>query len=105
MAVEIVVKMDGSGIQSDDTGQLPFRTIQVLRQHVLAFLGPPTYVSINSTVNRQKLPFSDPTHLFADLILEWSLFQSGLNSANLTSQVLKISNITCYVKFAILRPH
>ena len=28
----------------------------------LAFLGPPTYVSINSTVNQQKLPFSDPTH-------------------------------------------
>ena len=34
---------------------------------------PPTYVSINSTVNQQKLPFSDPTHLFADVILEWSL--------------------------------
>ena len=28
----------------------------------LAFLGPSTYVSINSTVNQQKLPFSDPTH-------------------------------------------
>ena len=28
----------------------------------LAFLGPPTYVSINSNVNQQKLPFSDPTH-------------------------------------------
>ena len=28
----------------------------------LTFLGPPTYVSINSTVNQQKLPFSDPTH-------------------------------------------
>ena len=26
------------------------------------FLGPPTYVSINSTVNQQKLPFSDPTY-------------------------------------------
>ena len=25
----------------------------------LAFLGPPTYVSMNSTVNQ---PFSDPTH-------------------------------------------
>ena len=28
----------------------------------LAFLGPPTNVSINSTVNQLKLPFSDPTH-------------------------------------------
>ena len=28
----------------------------------LAFLGPPTYVSINSTVNQQKLTFSEPTH-------------------------------------------
>ena len=28
----------------------------------LAFLGPPTYTSINSTINQQKLPFSDPTH-------------------------------------------
>ena len=36
-------------------------TIQVLRQHVLGFFRP-TYVSINSTVNQQKLPFSDPTH-------------------------------------------
>ena len=27
-----------------------------------AFLGPPTYFSINSTVNQQKLTFSDPTH-------------------------------------------
>ena len=35
-------------------------TIQVLRQHVF---GPPTYFSINGTVNQQKLPFSDPTHL------------------------------------------
>ena len=26
-----------------------------------AFLGPPTYVNINSTVNQQQLPFSDPT--------------------------------------------
>ena len=33
-------------------------TIQALRQHVF---GPPTYVSINSTVNQQQLPFSDPT--------------------------------------------
>ena len=38
----------------------------------LAFLGPPTYVSINSNVNQQKLPFSDPTNLFADVMLEWS---------------------------------
>ena len=42
-------------------------TIQVLRQHVFGFFRPthpPTrnYVSINSTVNQQKLPFSDPTH-------------------------------------------
>ena len=28
---------------------------------------------IYSTVNHQKLPFSDPTHLFDDVILEWSL--------------------------------
>ena len=28
----------------------------------LVFLGPTTYVSINSTVNQQKLPFSDPNH-------------------------------------------
>ena len=26
----------------------------------LAFLGPPTHLSINSTVNQQKCPFSDP---------------------------------------------
>ena len=50
-------------------------TIQVLRQHGFGFLGPPTYFSINSTVNQQKLPFSHPTHLYADVILEWSLFQ------------------------------
>ena len=39
----------------------------------LAFLGPPTHlchVSINSTVNQQKFPFSDPIHLFADVIFE-----------------------------------
>ena len=40
------------------------------------FLGPSTYGSINSTVNQQKLPFSDPTHLFADVILKWSLFRN-----------------------------
>ena len=36
---------------------------------------PPTYVRINSTVNQQKLylSFSDPTHLSADVILDWSL--------------------------------
>ena len=36
-------------------------TIQVLRPHVFGFLDPSTYV-MNSTVNQQKLPFSDPTH-------------------------------------------
>ena len=41
----------------------------------LAFLGPPTsYVGINSTVNQQNCHFlTPPTHLFADVILEWSL--------------------------------
>jgi hypothetical protein len=40
----------------------------------MAFLGTPTYVSINSTVNQQKLHFlTPPTHFFADVILEWSL--------------------------------
>ena len=40
---------------------LSFGTIQVLYQHVL---GPSTHlhISINSTVNQGKLPFSDPTH-------------------------------------------
>ena len=28
----------------------------------LTFLGPPTSLMIYSTVNHQKLPFSDPTH-------------------------------------------
>ena len=37
----------------------------------LAFLGPPTYVRIISTVNCHFL--TPPTHLFADVILEWSL--------------------------------
>jgi hypothetical protein len=56
--------------------QLEQGTIQVLRQQVFGFFTPthvPTYVTINSTVNQQKLSFSDPTHLFADVILEWSL--------------------------------
>ena len=39
--------------------QILLGTIQVLRQHVFGFLGPPTYISINSTVNQQKLPFSE----------------------------------------------
>ena len=53
-----------------DSSQGPFKYYVSM---CLAFLGPPTYVSINSTVNQQKLPFSDPTtHLFADAILEWS---------------------------------
>ena len=30
---------------------------------LLAFLDPPTFVSKNSTVNQQKLPFSDPIYL------------------------------------------
>ena len=51
-------------------------TIQLLLLHVFGLLRPkPTYVSINSTVNQQKLPFSDPTHLFGDVILEWSLIE------------------------------
>ena len=37
-------------------------TIQVLRHHVFDFLGPPTPLMIYSTVNHQKLSFSDPTH-------------------------------------------
>ena len=48
--------------KTSGTWSLSLGTIQVLRQNVLAFLGPPTYVSINSTVNQQKLPFSDPKH-------------------------------------------
>ena len=32
-----------------------------------------TKVSINSPVNQQKMTFSDPTHFFADVILDWSL--------------------------------
>ena len=48
--------------------------IQVLHQHILAFLDPPPYISIISTANHQKLPFlTPPTHFFADLILGWSL--------------------------------
>ena len=39
----------------------------------LAFLDPLTYININSTVNQQNLPFSDPTHLFANVVHEWSL--------------------------------
>ena len=39
----------------------------------LTFLGPPTSLMIYSTVNHQRLPISDPTHLFDDVILEWSL--------------------------------
>jgi len=39
---------------------------------LLAFLGQPTHVSINSIVNQQKLHFlAQPTHL-SDVILEWS---------------------------------
>ena len=39
----------------------------------LTFLGPPTSLMIYSTVNHQKLPFSDPSHPLDDVILEWSL--------------------------------
>ena len=42
----------------------------------LTFLGPPTSLMIYSTLNHQKLPFSDPTHLFDDVILEWSLIEN-----------------------------
>ena len=46
---------------------------------ILAFLGPPTYISVNITVDQQKLPFlTQPTHLFADIILEWSQSQLKL---------------------------
>ena len=45
-----------------------------------AFLGPPTCVSRNSTVNQQKLSFSDPIHLLADVILKWSPTHSELLS-------------------------
>ena len=33
---------------------------------------------IYSTVNHQKFPFSEPTHLFDDVVLEWSLMQLEL---------------------------
>ena len=51
-------------------------TIQVLRHHVFDIFRPthpPTSLMIYSTVNHQKMPFSDPTHPFDDVILEWSL--------------------------------
>ena len=47
--------------------------------HTSACLGlfeptPPTYVSIDSTERQQKFAFfSDPTHLFANVIYGWSL--------------------------------
>ena len=41
----------------------------LLRHHDFDFL------MIYSTVNHQKLPFSDPTHLFDDVILEWPLMK------------------------------
>ena len=48
----------------------------------LTFLGPPISLMIYSTVAHQKLPFFDPTHLFDDVILEWSL-SSTVNGHNL----------------------
>ena len=49
-------------------------TIQVLRQHVFGFFRPTNPPTSAYTVNQQKLPFlTPPTHLFPDVILEWSL--------------------------------
>ena len=68
-----------------------------LHQHAIGLLSPPTYVSTNSTVNQQKLPFSDSTHLFADVILEWCptknkkcfiLFQKRIDFVNPLSILL-----------------
>ena len=45
------------------------------KYYVSIFFRPthsPTFLSINSTVMQQKLSFCDPTHPFADVILEWS---------------------------------
>ena len=54
----------------------------------LTFLGPPTSLMTYSTVNHQKLPFSDPTHLFDGVILEWSL---NYLTRNLVSTIFKSS--------------
>ena len=44
---------------------------------------PSIYISIDSVVNQQTLPFSDPTNLFADIILERSLRSQYFLSQNL----------------------
>ena len=62
----------------------------------LTFLGPPTSLMIYITVNHnhQKCHFlTPPTHLFDDVILEWSL---GIN-ASMTSKYQARS--TCEVFF------
>ena len=64
-----------------------------LCQHAFfAFLGPPThYVSINSTVNQQKLSFSDPTHILCFYVLEKKLEQNWIKITLLIISCDKIS--------------
>ena len=53
-------------------------TIQVLRQHVFGFLGPPptpAYIILQISKNHHFL--TPPTHLFANVILEWSPLCDG----------------------------
>ena len=73
----------------------PLGTIQILHQHVFGFLGSPTYVSINSTVNQQNGHFlTPPTHLFADVILEWFQRQKqkrSIHCAVVTKLVIQAS--------------
>ena len=61
----------------------------------LAFLGPPSHlhVSVISTVNQQKLPFSDPTHPpLCCRNIEWSLRTSSVTA---TSQKYSLKTIEC----------
>ena len=49
---------------------------------------------IYSTVNHQELPFSDPTHLFDDVILEWSLVELAIEKKNICSFTANIQITT-----------
>ena len=62
----------GLGCKIYDLSQnIRIGTIQVLRRWLYK-AHPPTYVSMNSTVNQQNCHFLTPPSHLADIILEWS---------------------------------